>query len=173
MRIRNSKFRNGFTLIEVALALGLGAFIMAYTYGLIAKGIAMRKESILLANAVHLAKIKMAQVDSSTNMQSDVTKGDIPGYPGYKFETEIKEEELDLLKLASGDKSDKLKEKAPKDLLGDKDAGLNDILKNRGQAKGSETGGLIKVFRVKVSITYPLGKDGTVYSVETFRATKY
>lgn len=165
--------RKGFTLLEVAIALALGSVAMVYTYGLIAQGIKMQKEAIQLSNAVHLAKIKMAQVDASTNMESDVSRGEIPGYPGYTFETEIKEEELDLLKLAMGKESDELKKKSPKDLLGNKDAGLNQILKNRGQSQGSETGGLIKVFRVKVTITYPAGTGDAVYSVETFRATKF
>ncbi|MCC5815659.1 MAG: prepilin-type N-terminal cleavage/methylation domain-containing protein [Leptospira sp.] len=168
-----NKRRAGFTLLEVAMALAIGGVAMVYTYKLIAQGIQMQKEAVLVSNAVHLAKIKMAQVDASTDMESDVTKGDIPGYPGYSFETSIKEEELDLLKLAMGGDSQDLKDKAPKDLLGDKDANLNEILKERGQAQGSETGGLIKVFRVKVSITYPQGGKDTTYSVETFRATKY
>ncbi|EMO59629.1 hypothetical protein LEP1GSC161_3713 [Leptospira santarosai str. CBC1416] len=33
-------------------------------------------------------------------LQSDKTTGDIPGYPGYSFETAINEEEMDLMKLA-------------------------------------------------------------------------
>lgn len=171
--IRKKRIRPGFTLLEVAMALAIGGFAMVFTYSLIAKGIQMQKEAVLISNAVHLAKIKMAQVDASTNMESDVSKGEIPGYPGYKFETSIKEEEMDLLKLAMGGDAEELKEKAPKDLLGDKDANLNDILKKRGQAQGSETGGLIKVFRVKVTITYPLGGKDADYTVETFRATKY
>lgn len=173
MKTNKRFYRSGFTLLEVALALALGGVAMVYTYNLIARGIQMQKEAVSISNAVHLAKIKMAQVDASTSMESDVSSGDIPGYPGYKFETSIKEEELDLLKLAMGGESEELKDKAPKDLLGDKDANLNDILKKRGQSQGSETGGLIKVFRIKVVIFYPLGGKEAKYTVETFRATKY
>lgn len=171
--MKQTTIRNGFTLLEVALAMAIGGALMVYTYGMVADGIRLKKEAVLLSNAVHLAKIKMAQIDASTNMESDVSRGDIPGFPGYKFETEIKEEELDLLKLAMGSDAEDLKKKSPKDLLGDKDASLNQILKNRGQSQGSETGGLIKVFRIRVAISYPVGGNDTIYTVESFRATKY
>lgn len=166
-------YRRGFTILEVAIALALGGALMVFTYNLVARSIQMQKEAVLLANAVHLAKIKMAQIDASTNMETDVTKGDIPGYPGYKFETSIKEKELDLLKLATGGDAQKLKEQAPRDLLGEKDAALNEILKKRGQMQGSETGGLIKVYEIKVTISYPIGNKEESYTVETFRATRY
>lgn len=165
--------RRGFTLLEVALAMALGAWVMVETYRNIADGIRLKNDSIKISNATHLAKIKLAQIDSSTSMETSSSKGEIPGFNGYRYETDIKEEELDLLKLSQGGDAEGLKKKAPKDLLGDKDANLNAILKNRGQTKGSQTGGLIKVFRVKVSIIYQNSGKDKVYSVETFRATKY
>ncbi len=171
--LKNKKKRKGFTLLEVAIALAIGSALMVFTYNLIARGIQMQKEAVMLSNAVHLAKIKMAQIDASTNMESDVTKGEIPGYPGYTFETSIQEKEMDLLKMAMGGESQKLRDKAPRDLLGDKDANLNNLLKNRGQTQGSETGGLIKVFEIKITIAFPLGGKEQKYTVETFRATKY
>ena len=172
MKINHIK-RNGFTLLEVALAMALGAWVMVETYRNIADGIRLKNDSIKISNATHLAKIKLAQIDSSTSMETSSSKGEIPGFNGYRYETDIKEEELDLLKLSQGGDAECLKKKAPKDLLGDRDANLNAILKNRGQTKGSQTGGLIKVFRVKVSIIYQNSGKDKVYSVETFRATKY
>jgi general secretion pathway protein I len=173
MKITKKYIKQGFTLLEVALALALGAWIMVETYRNIADGIRLKNDSIKITNATHLAKIKMAQVDSSSTMETNTSKGEIPGFIGYSFETEIKEEELDLLKLSQGGEAEDLKKKAPKDLLGDKDASLNNILKNRGQAQGSQTGGLIKVFHVKIAIKFPLdGKEHT-YLVETYRPTKY
>ncbi len=165
--------RSGFTLIEVTIGMAMAAVAMVYTYSMIADGMRYQKQGVQLANAVHLAKIKMAQVDSSTTMVSDTTKGPVPGFPGYEFVTEIKEEEMDLLKLAGGPNADALRKKAPKDLLGDKDVGLNNLMKERGKSKTFETGGILKVFRIKVSITYPDGTKKNTYSVETFRSTKY
>ncbi|WP_109019856.1 type IV pilus modification PilV family protein [Leptospira kobayashii] len=165
--------RRGFTLVEVTIGMAMAAVAMVYTYSMIADGMKYQKKGVQLSNAVHLAKIKMAQVDSSTTMQSDTSKGEIPGFPGYRFETEIKEEEMDLLKLAAGPNAEELKKKAPKDMLGDKDVGLSDLMKKRSQTKNFETGGIMKVFRVKVSITYPDGIKDATYTVETFRSTKY
>lgn len=165
--------RSAFTLFEVTIAMAMAAMVMTMTYSLIADGISYQKRAVLLSNAVHLAKIKMAQVDSSTAMQTDTTKGSIDAFPGYSFETEIKEEEKDLLKLASGKDAELLKSKAPKDMLGDKDVGLSNLMKNRGQKKSFETGGLLKVFHVKVSIFYMDGNKKEKYVVETFRSTKY
>nr|WP_244594278.1 prepilin-type cleavage/methylation domain-containing protein [Leptospira ryugenii] len=153
--------------------MAMATFAMTYTYTMIADGLKYQKKGVQLANAVHLAKIKMAQVDSSTTMTSDTTKGPIPGFPGFEFVTEIKEEEMDLLKLAGGPDADKLRKKAPKDLLGDKDVGLSDLMKERGNKKSFETGGILKVFRIKVEISYPEGSKRETYTVETFRSTKY
>ncbi len=165
--------RRGFTLIEVTIGMAMAAVAMVYTYSMIADGMKYQKQGVQLANAVHLAKIKMAQVDSSTTMTSDTTKGPVPGFPGYEFITEIKEEELDLLKLAGGPGAEELKKKAPKDMLGDKDVGLNDLMKKTGKSKTFETGGILKVFRIKVTISYPDGNKNQQYIVETFRSSKY
>ncbi|MDF3821521.1 prepilin-type N-terminal cleavage/methylation domain-containing protein [Leptospira sp. 96542] len=173
MRIQTNFARQAFTLLEVTIAMAIASAAMTYTISRITEGILLQKRAVLLANAVHLAKIKMAQVDSSTSMQSDTTKGNIEAFPGYSFETEIKEEEMDLLKLAAGPDADKLRKNAPKDMLGDKDVGLSDLMKQRGQKRSFETGGLLKVFRVKVSIFYMDGNRKETYSVETFRSTKY
>lgn len=168
-----NSFRSAFTLIEVTIAMAMAAMVMTLTYARIADGISFQKKAVLLSNAVHLAKIKMAQVDSSTTMQTDTSKGSIDAFPGYTFETEIKEEEMDLLKLAGGPNAEELRKKAPKDMLGDKDVGLSDLMKKRGQKKSFETGGVLKVFRVKVSIFYMDGNKKETYTVETFRSTKY
>jgi len=165
--------RQGFTLLEVAIGMAMAAVAMVHTYTMIADGMRYQKKAVSVANAVQLAKIKMAQIDSSVTVQPDSSKGEIPGYPGFRFETEIKEEEMDLLKLANGPNAEDLKKKAPKDLLGDKDEGLSDLLKKRGQARSFETGGLLKVFRIRVAISFPPGVDSQPYVVETFRSTKY
>jgi general secretion pathway protein I len=170
---RKHPVRRGFTLIEVTIGMVMAAVAMTYTYSMIIDGMKYQKQAVQLSNAVHLAKIKMAQVDSSTTMQSDTTKGAVPGFPGYEFITEIKEEEMDLLKMAGGPNADALRKKAPKDMLGDKDVGLNDLMKKTGKNKTFETGGILKVFRVKVTITYPDGAKNNSYIVETFRSTKY
>ena len=67
----------------------------------------LQRQSISLTNAVFLAKIKLAQIDATPKLETTSSKGDIPGYVGYRYEVEIKEEELDLLKLAENPKNAK------------------------------------------------------------------
>jgi general secretion pathway protein I len=162
--------REGFTLIEVAIALALAASIMVWTYSMISQGMQKQREAIALTNAVFLAKIKMAQIDAIPKLETTTAQGDIPGYIGYKYDLEIKEEELDLLKLAEGGS----KKKEPTDLLGkDTNSQFSELLKKRGKDQSSKTGGIIKVFRIRLRITYPSGSNDEVYEVETIKSTNY
>ncbi|MBM9575617.1 prepilin-type N-terminal cleavage/methylation domain-containing protein [Leptospira sp. 201903070] len=167
-RFRNS-FRKGFNLIEVSIALALAGIAMTYTYMVISNGIRQQRLAAVLSNAVHLAKIKMAQIDSVSVLQSDNTSGEIPGYPGYSFKTQIGEEDMDLLKLAGKEG------KKPEDLLGGRDSEMNKLIMRRsGQAnQGSSTAGIIRVFRIKVTINYPTGSGTESYTAETFKSAQY
>ncbi|WP_228005153.1 type II secretion system protein [Leptospira borgpetersenii] len=161
--------RSGFNLIEVSIALALSGIAMTYTYMVIANGIRQQRMATVISNAVHLAKIKMAQIDSVSVLQSDKTTGDIPGYPGYSFETMINEEEMDLMKLAGKEN------KKPEDLLGGRDSEMNKLIMQRsGQAnQGAATVGIIRVFRIKVTIKYPTGNGTESYTAETFKSAQY
>lgn len=134
----------------------------------------MQRESIHVSNAVHLAKIKMAQIESAYRLEATTAQGKIPGFQGYKFVTEIKEEEMDLLKLAKGE-GEKPKNKPPEDLLGgDNNSSVNELLKKRGQSmEQSQTGGIIPVFKINLDIIYPAGGTEAKYHVETFKYKDY
>ncbi|TGK35017.1 prepilin-type N-terminal cleavage/methylation domain-containing protein [Leptospira gomenensis] len=164
-----SNFRHGFNLVEVSIALALAGIAMTYTYMVISNGIKQQRMAAVVSNAVHLAKIKMAQIDSVSVLQSDKTTGEIPGYPGYSFETVIGEEDMDLLKLAGKEG------KKPEDLLGGRDSEMNKLIMRRsGQAnQGSSTAGIIRVFRIKVTIKYPTGSGTEAYTAETFKSAQY
>lgn len=162
--------RKGFSLIEVAIALAIASSIMVWTYSMISQAMIQERRAISLTNAVFLAKIKMSQIEAVPKLETTSAKGDIPGYVGYKYEIEIKEEELDLLKLAEGGGN----KKKPEDLLGqDSNSKLNELLKKRGKDQSSKTGGLIKVFRIVVKIIYPDGPVDEVYEVQTIKSTNY
>lgn len=159
--------------MEVAIAVAVGGAIIVWTYSMIAEGMKFLKESQHLNNAIHLSKIKMAQIDSATKLESDKTSGEVPGFPGYRFETEVREEEIDFLKLAQGKPAEEAKKKAPVELFQGKDSKMNDLLKARGKTRGSETGGSMKVFRVAITIFYPSAGKLIPYKTETFRSTKF
>lgn len=162
--------RKGFSLIEVAIALAIAASVMVWTYSMISQAMIQERKAISLTNAVFLAKIKMSQIEAMPKLETTSAKGDIPGYVGYKYEIEIKEEELDLLKLAESG-SEKRK---PEDLLGkDSNSQFSELLKKRGKDQSSKTGGLIKVFRIVVKIIYPDGPTDEVYEVQTIKSTNF
>lgn len=168
--IQIRSFRKGFTLVEVAIALALAATAIVSSYRLISSGMIMQRKAISLTNAVFLAKIKMAQIEASPKIETTSAKGDLPGYVGYRYEINIKEEEMNLLKMAEGGQ----KKKPPADLLGkDNDAKLNDLLKKRGQAQDSKTAGLIKVFKISVKIIYPAGNSDAFFEAETFKSSTF
>ena len=168
-----NRIRRGFTLIEISIALAIAASAIVFTFSLISKGLSLQRQSITLTNAVFLAKIKMAQIDASPKLETTSSKGEIPGYEGYRYETEITEEELDLLKLAEqgGEKKQKSN---PDDLLGSNaNSKMDDLLKKRGKSSASKTGGVIKVFRIKVNIYFPSGYGEKVYAVETIKSSTF
>ena len=171
MKIQKS--RQGFTLIEVALALAIAGSAMVWTYSLISNGLTMQRRGENLANAVLLARIKMAQIDASTKLEQKTDSGEIPGYRGYTYETIVREEELDLLKAAKGGSADD--PAPPEDLLeNSSNQGLDELLKKRGKTQNeSQTGGIITVLRIIVKINYPDGYKTASYVAETFKAAKF
>ncbi|EPG75886.1 prepilin-type cleavage/methylation N-terminal domain protein [Leptospira fainei serovar Hurstbridge str. BUT 6] len=170
---RRKRKRAGFTLIEITIALLIAAGWIAFVLRTVGDGIRLKRLATLQTEAVHLAKIKMAQIDSASILQKDVSSGDIPGYRGFRYSTIINEEDLDLLKL-SGKGG-----KKPEDLLGGSNSEMNKLISQRtGNNQGSATGGLIKVFHIYVTIEYPTGErnsQGDIkkekYTVETFKAS--
>ncbi len=169
--IRNKK-RSGFTLIEMTFAFLIAASWIGYVLMIVADGVRLKRMGALQTEATHLAKIKMAQIDSATLLQTDSSSGDIPGYKDWKFTTIIKDENIDLLKL-SGKEG-----KKPEDLLGGANSSMNQMIAKRtGNNQGSATGGLITVYHIYVTIEYPTGalnpqgnKIKEQYTVETFKA---
>ncbi|TGK08780.1 type II secretion system protein [Leptospira fluminis] len=170
--VRRGK-RSGFTLIEITIALLIAAGWIAFVLRTVGDGIRLKRLATLQTEAVHLAKIKMAQIESASILQKDVSSGDIPGYKGFRYTTIVNEEDLDLLKLAGKGG------KKPEDLLGGGNSEMNKLIAQRtGNSQGSATGGLIKVFHIYVTIEYPTGERNNQgdlkrekYTVETFKAS--
>ena len=163
------KFRKGFSLIEVSIALAIASAMMTYTYSTLSSAIKMKQEAKFLNTAVFLAKLKMAQFDASSSLEEETSDGNIPGYKGFSFSSEVKEEELDLFELSGMEEG----EKPPTDLLGGEDSELNKVIKERNAQQDFKTAGLINVFKIKISIFYQIGNQKKEYSIETFKPTKF
>ena len=168
MRKYLNKIRKGFSLVEVSLALVVASTVMTYIYSILANTIRLQQETEFLNTAIFLAKLKVSQIDASSSLEDETLKGKIPGYKGFSFETEVKEDELDLFKLAGfGDESD------ISSIFGDKDSKLNEIIKEKNSQQNLKTAGLIRVFKMKVSIFYSVGNQTKEYTIETFKPTKF
>ncbi|MCP5502753.1 MAG: prepilin-type N-terminal cleavage/methylation domain-containing protein [Leptospiraceae bacterium] len=170
--MKSRRIRKGFSLIEAAIALAIAASAMVWTYSLITNGLSMQRKATNISNAVLLARIKMSQIDASSKMESGSTEGDVPGFRGYKFLTEIKEENLNLLELAGGG-GDKVAGR-PQELSNDKDSKLSELAKRKGKdLSQAKEAGEIKVFKITVKITYPDGNAERSYVVQTFKSVDF
>ncbi len=92
------KVRRGFTLIEVLMAMVLTASLTGLLISSVVNAMSMRQKALSLNRAITLAKKKMHEIKSFN--KTDSGQGDFKGIPGYRFEYSIREEELDLQKIA-------------------------------------------------------------------------
>lgn len=92
------KRRKGFTLIEVLMAMMLTASLSGLIIGSLVNAMGMRQKALSLNRAITLAKKKMHEIKALN--KTDSGRGEFPGVPGYRFEYLIREQELDLQKIA-------------------------------------------------------------------------
>lgn len=92
------KRRRGFTLIEVLMAMMLTASLSGLIIGSVVNAMSMRQKALSLNRAITLAKKKMHEIKVLN--KTDSGKGDFKDVPGYRFEYLIREQELDLQKMA-------------------------------------------------------------------------
>jgi len=164
-----SSNRKGFTLVETAIALVFAAAIMSYTYSLIANGIIMQRDAKNLNQAVFLTRLKMTQIESGNKISPDHSEGKIPIFKGYSYEIDIKEEDIDLMELAG------MKE-PPAGIVENGNLETEDrisgYLEKKGKTQQSETGGVIKAFKIKIRINYPSSAGDDSYAIETFKSNE-
>jgi len=165
---RSYRYRKGLSLIEMAMAMGVAATFSVMTLGLIASAMQLRKNAEQMALASTLAQAKMAQLLSRPFLERTNEDGDMGNagpYANFKYHLEIKEEQIDLA-AASSEKSmagvnDKL------------DAGIQNAkpTEKAGQGAATETGGIVNINRIILTIEYPSGSSGSEkLRIETFKA---
>jgi len=167
------KTRAGMTLIEMSLAIAIAATMTVMITSTVAEALALQLEADRLSIAVSLAQIKLAQLLSNPQLSTTTQRGnadDVGGiYRGYTYEIVVKEEKIDLAKVAE---TGELKPVNIKDQLppgGPSQQGQSALA---GSAT-TQTGGLVDIVRIIVKINYPKG-GGAIgeYRVETFRDSK-
>ena len=171
--LKKSIEKSGFTLIEMAISVGLVATIMVSVALLLAQGIANQKETERLRLAVVLSQSKLSQLltrpDLSPVSESGTIGNDNRMYRGYKYKIDITNEKIDLAKIAEKGSISfaPVEDKLPEDVTNASQS------EKMGQGVTSQTGGLIDIMKIVVTILYPRG-DGSEgeYSVMTFRKIK-
>ncbi len=143
---RNTTTKEGFTLIEIMVALGVLGAMMGMVLNVLMKGLSMRQDSADITRAVFLGEEKMNEIKGL--MRPDSKKGEFEAFPGYYFEYEIKEEELDLAKMAE-------EFSAEERLAGSEEA---KYLRERSGGEKSTTGLAFKMLKYHVVIEYPYKK---------------
>ena len=175
LRFKKDKSREGLTLVDMALAVMVAAVMTISVTNTVATGMRMQKEADRLTVAVALAQLKMSQLLSNPFLKNDKKSGQFPKragiYAGYKWEWEVKEDEIDLAEVA---RTGELTGAAPVD---DKlPTGVQNLAEDKSLGSGgatTQTGGKINIVRIIVVINYPKGRGKMgVYRVETFRGQK-
>ncbi len=166
--VRRLRQRLGFSLFEVALALGVASAFLVVLTATVSEGLRMQIESDRLTLAMVVAQAKLSQLRNNPNLSPLDEEGEIENagqYSGYRFRLRVAEEKLDLAKLAQGEDD----EDSPSvdDLL---ETGVQNTAaeeESLGTSERSQTGGLVDVLRVIVAIDYPSGNGYNTYHIET------
>lgn len=91
---------NGFTLLEVMIAMAILAISLVAVYQSQSQSLSMASDSRFLTTASLLAQGRMAEIDAANPRQMASGKGDFgETFPGYQWEVEMSDvEEIPLLK---------------------------------------------------------------------------
>lgn len=148
------KRRRGFTLIEVLMAMMLTASLSGLVIGSVVNAMNMRQKALSLNRAITLAKKKMSDIKALN--KTDSGRGDFPGVPGYRFDYVIREQELDLQKMA--DQMGAGKEVA--------NSAAAKFFKERNASAKSATGLTFKMLHFHVEVSW---SDKDKYALDYYR----
>jgi len=137
-----SQTRKGFTLIEVLMTLALVSSVSGFIIAGALQALKMRQKAISLNRAIYLCKQKMHEIKSLN--KTDSGKGEYPSSPGYRFEYVIRDQELDLQKIADSLGAGKAVESSP----------AAKYFKERSGGAKSTTGIAFKMMHFHVSVQW-------------------
>lgn len=146
--------RSGFTLIEVLMAMMITASMTGLLFSSVVNAMEMRRKALSLSRAITLAKKKMHEIKSLS--KTDSGRGDFPGVPGFSFDYVIREQELDLQKIADDLGAGKMLENSP----------AAKFMKERQGGTKSATGLTFKLLHFHVEVTYNLKEK---YALDYYR----
>jgi prepilin-type N-terminal cleavage/methylation domain-containing protein len=148
------KKRRGFTLVEVLMAMAITASMTGLLITSVVNAMAMRQRALSLNRAITMAKKKMHEIKALN--KTDSGTGEFQGSPGYRFAYVIREQELDLQKIA--------------DELGAGNAVANSAagkyFKERNSSAKSATGLTFKLLHFHVEVSW---NEKDKYELDYFR----
>ena len=168
--------RLGFSLIEVSLAIIVVSTVLVTGISSTLSALNLQLEGDRLALAMSLAQTKMAELRSEANLSATDDSGEIvdqeDAYFGYKWQTSIREENINLSEvLESGGEGplfdDGLLPDSVQNQAEQRDKGVE------GSSKSFFSLGDIPILRITVSVEYP--KGGGIYgkyNVETLQRSQ-
>jgi len=90
---------NGFTLMEVMIAMAILAIALVAVFQLQSQSISMSTDSRFMTTAALLAKSKMVEVEAGSTLVSHSEDGDFgPDYPQYTWHLEVGDTQLPQFK---------------------------------------------------------------------------
>jgi general secretion pathway protein I len=90
---------NGFTLIEIMIAMTILAGALVIIYQLQSQSISMSADSRFMTTASLLAQSKMVEVEAGSTLANHKEDGDFgPDYPPYTWHLEVSDTQLPLFK---------------------------------------------------------------------------
>lgn len=171
-RARYLKRRAGFTLVEMALALGIASSFLVFLTANVSEGIQMQLEADRMTVAVAIAQAKLSQLRNNPNLSPVDQEGELTDagmYSGYKFKIRVTEEDLDLAEIQQ---SGKIQSPALGDQLPAGVQNSSGKQESLGTAEQTQTGGKIPTLRILVVIEYPVGNGFREFRVETLQAQR-
>lgn len=136
------------------MAMVLTASLSGLILGSVVNAMQMRQKALSLNRAITLAKKKMHEIKALN--KTDSGRGDFKDVPGYRFEYVIREQELDLQKIA--DELGAGKEVA--------NSAAAKFFKERNSSAKSATGLTFKLLHFHVDVTW---NEKDKYSLDFYR----
>ncbi len=167
----NTDFRSGFSLLEMSLAIVIISAVLITGITMVVGSLNLQREADRLALAMSLVQTKIADLRSDKDLAATDDAGEFSDsesiYYGYKWETKVTEEKLNLNELLESNFGG----------LGDEDqlAGSfrNEDNKDDSQSKqGLFALAELPILRIHITVTYPKTRGSSAYgtyNVETWQ----
>jgi type II secretory pathway pseudopilin PulG len=161
----------GFTLMETGFALSIAAVMLVTVSSTLVDAVRMQKDAERLSIASSLCQSKMSQLLSRPDLSVASESGDFGArsgpLSGFKYEVRITRENIDLASMVQ---TGTLTMSEIKERAGVERSQEEGEERGTGLGEMTQTGGIMEIMKIVVTIRYPLKDAEGIYTVTTFRA---